>query len=237
MAFSKALHQAGFTLHIHAIGDKGVRTAINSILAARASDGKADRPDAIAHIQMIAPSDVLRMGQHRIIATLTFAWANTLKEYDMTVMPFIDKVIGNSDAAFYSPRNYTWRQSYPARQLIRAGGIISGGSDAPVETRDPRPFYNIQYAITRQHPGLLPLNPAERLSLVEALDTYTVNGAKALGMEQRIGSLEPGKAADFIVIDRDIVKLAADPAGQQTIRDTRVLETWFAGRKVYQRAE
>ncbi len=233
LEFARQFHRAGFTLHIHAIGDKAVRVAIDAIEAARRSDGVSTQPDAIAHLQVIAPSDIARIGRDRIYTAFTFAWANALKDYDLTVLPFIDRVSGNSDAAFYTARNYTWRQSYPAQSVLRAGGILVGGSDAPVETRDPRPFYNIQYAVTRQHPGLPRFNPAEALTIWQALDAYTINGARGLGLGGQIGSLEVGKEADFIVLDRDVLALAADTKGRQTIRDTRVLETWFTGRKVF----
>lgn len=233
LEFARQFHRAGFTLHIHAIGDKAVRVAIDAIESARRSDGISTQPDAIAHLQVIAPSDIARIGRDRIYTAFTFAWANALKDYDLTVLPFIDRVSGNSDAAFYTARNYTWRQSYPAQSVLRAGGILVGGSDAPVETRDPRPFYNIQYAVTRQHPGLPRFNPAEALTIWQALDAYTINGARGLGLGGQIGSLEVGKEADFIVLDRDVLALAADTKGRQTIRDTRVLETWFTGRKVF----
>jgi predicted amidohydrolase YtcJ len=233
MEFSRRFHQAGFTLHIHAIGDKAVRVSIDAIEAARKSDGIASQPDAIAHLQVIAPRDVLRIGRGRIYTAFTFAWANAVKDYDMTVMPFIDRVHGNSDAALYNLKNYTYRQSYPAHSVLRAGGQVVGGSDAPVESRDPRPFYNIQYAVTRQHPGMPRFNPAEALTIWQALDAYTITGARGLGLGDVIGSLEVGKEADFIVLDRDVLALAQSPAGSQTIRDTRVLETWFQGRLVY----
>lgn len=233
MEFARRFHQAGFTLHIHAIGDAAVATALDAIEAARRSDGVATQPDALAHLQIIAPRDVQRIGRMGIYTAYTFAWFNALKDYDLTVMPFIDRVQGRSDAAFYNLRNYTYRQSYPARSTLRAGGIVVGGSDAPVETRDPRPFYNIQYAVTRQHPGQPRFNPAEALTIEQAIAAYTINGARGLGMAGEIGSLEAGKRADLIVVDRDIVALAKDSAGVQTIRETKVLETWFGGKRVY----
>lgn len=233
MEFARQFHQAGFTLHIHAIGDAAVQTALDAIEAARRSDGAASQPDALAHLQIIAPRDVQRIGRMGIYTAYTFAWFNALKDYDLTVMPFIDRVEGNADAAFYTPRNYTYRQSYPARSTVRAGGVVVGGSDAPVETRDPRPFYNIQYAVTRQHPGQPRFNPAESLTIDQAIAAYTINGARGLGLGKEIGSLEAGKRADLIVVDRDVLALAKDAAGVQTIRDTKVLETWFGGKRVY----
>lgn len=233
MEFAERFHRAGFALHIHAIGDKAVRVAIDAVAAARKADGKPGPGDTLAHLQVIAPGDVQRIGRLGLYTAFTFAWANTLKDYDLTVMPFIDPVRGNADSEFYSSRNYTYRQSYPARSVMQAGGVLTGGSDAPVETRDPRPFYNIQYAVTRQHPGLPRLNPAEALTIEQAIDAYTINGARSLGLGASIGSLEAGKAADFIVVDQDILAMGQDLKTAQTIRDTKVLETWFAGKRIY----
>lgn len=233
MEFTRRFHQAGFALHIHAIGDKAVRVAIDGIEAARRADGKAGTGDTLAHLQIIAPDDVRRIGKLGLYSAFTFAWANALKDYDLTVMPFIDAVKGNADSEFYNAKNYTYRQSYPARSVIRAGGIVTGGSDAPVETRDPRPFYNIQYAVTRQHPGLPRFNGQEALTIEQAIDAYTINGARGLGMGGEIGSLEVGKAADFIVLDADVLALGRSLPTAQKIRDTKVLETWFAGKRVF----
>jgi len=109
------------------------------------------------------------------------------------------------------------------------------GSDAPVLTKDPQPFVNMEFALTRAKRGLPATSPWQRLDVREILDAYTINGARALGRSEEIGSLEVGKSADFIVLDQDVLALAS--AGEpQRIGDTRVLQTWFRGRRVYERA-
>jgi predicted amidohydrolase YtcJ len=104
-----------------------------------------------------------------------------------------------------------------------------------VETRDPRPFVNLAHAITRRNPGGKALNAAEDLNVDESIDAYTINGARMLGIDKDAGSLEVGKSADFIVLDRDIVQLAADGRADD-IAKTRVMQTWFRGKQVYGQA-
>ena len=118
------------------------------------------------------------------------------------------------------------------RAVQDAGGVTAAGSDAPVETRDPRPFVNLAHAITRRNPGGKALNAAQDLTVDEAIDAYTINGARMLGIDEDAGSLDVGKSADFIVLDRDIVQLAADGRADD-IAKTRVKQTWFRGKQVY----
>jgi predicted amidohydrolase YtcJ len=89
-------------------------------------------------------------------------------------------------------------------------------------------------AVTRALPGAPALNPDQAISIREVIEAYTINGARFLGRDAEAGSIEVGKSADFIVVDRDILKLA-DAGRAQRILDTRVLETWFAGKPVYVR--
>jgi len=115
-----------------------------------------------------------------------------------------------------------------------AAGMDNRNADAPVDSRDPRPFVNMAIGITRRVPGLQPQNPAQAVSIRDLIDAYTINGARFLQREEVAGSLEVGKSADFIVVDRDILKLA-DSGHAEDILRTQVLETWFQGKKVYTR--
>ena len=235
MEFVKQFHLADFSVHIHTIGDEAVRTAVDAIEAARAADGVSSQHDALAHVQLVAPEDVKRVGRDRLYLACTFSWANYDPEYDLSVVPFFDKVNGNDYEALHPADGYYERGVYPFRSMKQAGGILVGGSDAPVNTRDPQPFVNIAIAVGRHLPGQPPITPAERISIEDAVDAYTINGARYLYREQEAGSIEVGKSADFIVVDRDIFKLAA--AGKEIdISNTRVLETWFRGATVYRRA-
>ncbi len=228
MDYLKAMHVAGFTLHVHAIGDAAMRTALDGIEAARAADGNSNFPDTIAHAQLVAPADIARIGKDHLYLAMTYAWIYTDPEYDMSVIPFIQKAHGNSYKALHDPGSYYEQYAYPTRSIKRAGGILVAGSDAPVDTRDPRPFVNMERAVTRAIPGLPALNPSESITVSEVIEAYTIDGARALGRESEIGSLSVGKSADFIVLDQDILTTAPG-----NISKTKVLETWFAGRQVY----
>jgi predicted amidohydrolase YtcJ len=230
--YAKAAHVAGFTLHIHAIGDEAVRTAVDAIEGARAADGNDKTPDTIAHLQVISPVDVVRIGKDHLYLAYTYSWATADPEYDITVVPFFEKVSGNNFAAFHNPDSYYEKQFYPTRSTKLAGATLVAGSDAPVNTRDPQPFVNMQVGVTRDNQGFPPANPQERLTIRELIDAYTINGARVMGRAGEFGSLETGKSADFVVLDQDILKLA-DDGKTELIGKTKVLETWFRGKLVY----
>ncbi len=232
LEFVRRFHLAGFNVHIHALGDRAVRAAVDAIEAARAEDGVSTTRDGLAHVQLAHPDDVRRIGRDRLFVAFTYGWANASQDYDLTVIPFIQKVSGNSYAALHPAGSYYEANAYPFRSALDAGAVLTAGSDAPVETRDPRPFANMAMALARRNPGELPLNAAEAITIEEVLQAYTINGARFLGRERDAGSLEVGKSADFVLLDRDLLALAK--AGRyQDIAATRVLGTWFEGRRVY----
>ncbi len=232
--FVKQFHQHGFSLHIHVIGDRAVRTAVDAIEQARQSDGVTSTRDGLAHLELPAPEDVRRIGQDHLYVAFTYSWSYIDPSYDISVVPFIDRIEGSNPTAFYRPGHYYYDNAYPTRSVREAGGIDVGGSDAPVTTRDPQPFVNLARAVSRRLPGKPILNPRERLTLREALNSYTIDSARMLGWDTEAGSLQAGKSADFVIIDRDILQLEAQHQ-MSKIEATRVLETWFCGKKVYAR--
>ncbi len=232
LEYVRRMHLAGFNLHIHAIGDRAVRTAIDAIEAARAADGISTTRDSLAHVQLAHPDDILRLGKDHLYVAYTYSWANVDLDYDMTVIPFLQKVSGNSYESRHVAGSYYEENSYPFRTSKAAGAILVAGSDAPVNTRDPQPFVNMATAVTRRIPGEPAFNPRQALTIREVLDAYTIDGARFLGLQREIGSLVPGKSADFVLLDRDILALA-DSNRADEIAATRVVETWFRGKRVY----
>jgi len=116
--------------------------------------------------------------------------------------------------------------------VLRSGAKLAFGSDFPVES--PNPFPGLAAAISRQDMNGQPPGgwiPSERVSFAQALSGFTRDAAYAGFAEDRMGALEPGKWADFILVDRDVGKV--DP---QALARTQVLETWVAGKKVWERA-
>jgi predicted amidohydrolase YtcJ len=227
--FVAAADSNDFGVHLHAVGDRAVRTATDAIAAVTKGEPATNR-HSIAHVQLAHPDDIARIAALRIPVAFTYAWGVRSYWYDATVIPFIDDISSLED--MYNPDNYYMKQAYPARTLLDAGGVLAGGSDAPVDTADPRPFYNIEKAVTRDE-GEGPLNASQGISILDAINSYTINGARLMQQDDITGSLEEGKRADFIILDQDVIALASSGKIDE-VSETKVLETWFDGRLVYQ---
>lgn len=211
-----AADDAGFTVHIHAIGDRAVRSALDAFTYARKQNGDRDNRHQIAHLELINPQDFPRFKELGVIANFQLLWAESDPYTVTATMPYIGATRS--------------RYLYPARSLLDAGALIAGGSDWGVSTYDP--FAAMEHAITRaENRGLKPLLPEQTLPLQAIVDAYTINAAFALKQERTTGSLEPGKRADLVVLDRDI--FALDPF---ELHNTRVLLTYLDGQQVYEKA-
>jgi predicted amidohydrolase YtcJ len=208
-----AADAAGLTVHIHAIGDRAVRSALDAIAGARRHNGTLDNRDQIAHLELVDPADFSRFKELGVIANFQLLWAQR------------DGYVDNATVKYLGPERS--RYLYPARSLRDAGAKIAGGSDWGVSSFNA--FAAMEHAITRSEGrGRPPLLPEQSLLLQDMVDAYTINAAFALKQERTTGSIEVGKRGDFIVIDRDIFSI--DPFD---LHDTRVRATYLDGREVY----
>jgi predicted amidohydrolase YtcJ len=208
-----AADAAGLTVHIHAIGDRGVRSSLDAFADARKHNGALDNRDQIAHLELIDPQDFPRFKQLGVIANFQLLWAQ------------LDDYTEGATMKYIGPERSKYL--YPARSLRDAGAMIAGGSDWGVSSFDA--FIAMEHAITRsEQRGRPPLLPEQSLTLQDMVDAYTINAAYALKQERTTGSLEVGKRADIIVLDRDIFSI--DP---YDLHDTKVTATYLDGREVY----
>ncbi|MFE1816257.1 amidohydrolase [Metapseudomonas otitidis] len=206
-----AANARGWLVHIHAIGDRAVREALNGIEQAR-RDRQSGITHSITHLQLVNPKEFARFKPLDVIASMQLLWAAG-DDYTLDmVKPYVSA--------------FAFRYQYPAHSLLQQGATLAGASDWPVSS--PNPWAAMAQAVTREgEKGVL--NSDERLDRETMLYAYTLNAARAIGQEQRIGSLTAGKQADFILLDRDVFTVDA-----KALAETRVLKTWFAGREVFE---
>lgn len=203
----------GWLVHIHAIGDRAVREALNGIEQAR-RDRQSGITHSITHLQLVNPREFARFKPLDVIASMQLLWAAG-DDYTLDmVKPYVSA--------------FAFRYQYPAHSLLLQGATLAGASDWPVSS--PNPWAAMAQAVTREgEKGVL--NADERLDRETMFYAYTLNAARAIGQEQRIGSLAVGKQADFILLDRDVFTVDA-----KALAETRVLKTWFGGREVFEAA-
>jgi predicted amidohydrolase YtcJ len=207
------LDAAGLAVHIHAIGDRAVRASLDAFASARAANGNKDNRHQIAHLQLVDPADFPRFKELGVIADFQLEWAKREPATEGPLEPYL------------GPERY--RYLYPAGSLHRAGATIIGGSDWDVSSYNP--FRAFQTGATRAGgKGQRPLNIEERIPLETAIDAYTINAAYAMKQDKTTGSLEVGKRADLVLVDRDILTIDPD-----TIQETKVLATYLDGRLIY----
>jgi predicted amidohydrolase YtcJ len=209
------LDREGFQVHIHAIGDRAIRVSLDAHEAAQKANGRRDARHHIAHLELIEPEDIPRFRDLGIIANFQPLWA------------FADPYIKDLTLPVIGPARSRWL--YPIGSVARTGAMLAAGSDWPVTSMNP--IEAIQVAVTRRGPTE-PEGPAwipeEKVGLATMIAAYTINGAYLNREEKETGSIEPGKAADLIVLDRDLFKVAPEK-----IHEAKVVLTLLEGREVF----
>jgi len=214
------LDALGFQAHFHAIGDRAAREALDSIEAARLANGPSDTRPHISHIQVVHPDDVPRFQALDVVANAQPYWACHEAQMDELTIPFL------------GPERASWQ--YPFGSLLRAGARLAMGSDWSVSTADP--LLGMEVAVTRvsedHRDARPPLFSHERIELIDALAGYTNGSAWVNHLEDELGSIEVGKSADLVVLDRDLFDRTAGAIGE-----CRVVATFIDGAPVYETPE
>jgi predicted amidohydrolase YtcJ len=205
------LDAAGFQVHFHAIGDRAVRNALDAVEAARRVNGWNDARHHISHIQVIAAEDLPRFRTLGVVANGQPFWACYEGYQTELTIPFF----GPERAA----------RQYPFRSLLRHGATLAFGSDWSVSTPDP--LLEIETAVRRISPESRQersFYPDERVSVAEAIAAFTAGSAYVNHLDTGTGSIENGKAADLVVLDRNIFEFESigDAAVMMTIIDGKV---------------
>lgn len=205
----------GLIVHFHAIGDRAVKEALDSIEYARLNNKDNKIMHSITHLEIVRPDDLKRFNKLNVAASMQMLWAG---KNAATTSLLNNKV----------PDNLLYNL-YPAGSLIKNKAIVAGASDWPVSTPDP--FAAMYTAVTRNgEDGILPPDD-ERVSRQQIIQAYTLNAAKVIGREHEIGSIKVGKSADFVILDRDPELTEIDK-----LKETKVLSTLFKGKVVYKAA-
>jgi len=207
----------GLTVKIHATGDRSARLALDAFEAARKANHHLNLRHEISHAEMISPEDLPRFRALNVTAEMSpILW------YPSPLHAAMETVLGKERAGRF----------WPVKSLVDSGALVIYGSDWPSVVPSPSPWPGIEAMITRRDPygvneGVL--NPAEAEDLATTLRIFTRNGAEALYTQDSTGSIEVGKSADFIVLDRNVFDIPPEQ-----ISDTKVLRTVFRGRTVHE---
>jgi len=204
----------GMYAFLHAIGDGGVRISLDAVEAARKTNGARPTHHMVTHLNVVDPADQPRFGKLDTYAQFQPTWSSWYPYMELT-----EQQIGKK----------RMESIYPAGSIVRAGGKLAYGADWPVATANP--LEGLEVAITRRvagDPNAKPLIAAEGVTLTEAIESHTLNVATVNGMDKFTGSIETGKNADLVVLDKDIFKLPVTE-----ISKAKVLVTVFQGKPVY----
>jgi len=202
----KIAHNLGFQIAIHAIGDKANRIVVNLYKKLLKEFPRENHRHRIEHASVLTKDIIKDMRDYGIIASCQPAFIHSDSNW-------LEKRLGKERC------NYT----YPFKSIVDAGVVLAAGSDCPVE--NPDPILGLHCMVTRN--GFI---PEECLAIKAALKAYTINGAYTSFEEDIKGSIEVGKLADFVILDKNPLKVPKD-----RIREIQVIETIIRGRTVYKK--
>ncbi|HSV36688.1 amidohydrolase [Ramlibacter sp. WS9] len=210
------LDKQGVAAKMHATGDASLHQALDAVEAVRKRNGPKGPRHQIAHASFIADSDLPRFRKLNVTADLS---------------PMLWFPTGLNIATAMAIGEIRAKRIFPIKSLVTAGALVAGGSDWPAGQPTANPWIGIEGMVTRKNPlGEIPgvLGPDQAVDLATAVRIYTINSAQAMGLARETGSIEPGKSADFIVLDRDVFKVPVEQ-----IHLTQVQRTFFQGRLVH----
>ena len=210
-----ALDAANFQIHFHAIGDRAIRVSLDALEHAQKANGSRDSRHHLSHIQLFDPGDIPRFADLNVVANFQPLWA------------IQDSYITDLTWPRLGEERSKWL--YPIGTMQRSGARVGFGSDWYVTSVNP--LDGIETAVTRLDPNGLtdvPLGVGEEITLAEAIENYTINGAYVNFLDDQAGSIEAGKQADLVILDKNLFAIPA-----QEINETKVIATLFAGCLVY----
>jgi predicted amidohydrolase YtcJ len=210
-----AFDAAGFQLHLHAIGDRAVRDALDAFQHVTRTNGERDRRPVVAHTHLVHPEDRPRFRALGAVANFEPLWAQP------------NEIMVDLTEPRLGPERSGWQ--YPIGSLLRSGTHVSFGSDWPVSSHVP--LEGIAIAVTRQVPGSPEagvLSAEERITRDQALAAYTAGVAYQAGEEHEAGTIEVGRRADLVLTDLDVTRVPPGALG-----DVEVRRTWRAGELVH----
>lgn len=213
-AWTAGLDRAGLQMHLHAVGDRAVRMALDAVAHAQSANGPRDARHQVTHLHLVSTADVPRFQALGVIANVQPYFAENIPYNTVRALELL------------GPERH--RLMFRFRDLAAAGAVLAVTSDGTAAA--PNPLVALRAALTRRElrSPAAPFIPEQGLTLAEAIAAHTLGGAYANFLEDVSGSLQVGKWADFVMFDRNLFDLEPDD-----IEEARVLWTVVEGREVY----
>jgi predicted amidohydrolase YtcJ len=211
------LDKNNFQIHVHSIGDAATSIILDAFESAELQNGKRDSRNSITHLQLVGQSDIKRFKELAVVALPQPYWFIKDDYYYNIQVPYLGQERADEE--------------YPMKSFFDEGVVVASSSDYPV-TIPCNPLIAIQYGITRSDSSKTDINdvlwPEERVTLTQMIRSFTINGAYANFLEKDTGSIEVGKQADMIVLEKNLFEIPINE-----IHKVKVLMTLFEGKEVF----